>query len=213
MTGDPGDMARRARALLPQGWFADDTPVLDGLLTGIGAAWCSVYELIQFVIAQARLRTAASAFLDMISVDYFGGALPRFGDEGDAAFRVRIENELLRPRATRAAVTLSIQQLTGRAPTIFEPALTSDTGGYARGGVGYGVAGGWGNLALPFQFFVTAYRPHGSGIALLAGYGSGGTPVYGDLSMEPPQISDADIINAVPPLLPVATIAWMRISN
>jgi hypothetical protein len=213
MTGDPADMARRMRALLPQGWFGDVAPVLSGLLTGMGTAWSCIYALIQFVAGQARLRTATGSFLDLTSIDYFGGALPRFGDEEDSAFRLRIEHELLRPRGTRAALILAIKQLTGRAPTIFEPALTSDTGGYAIGGVGYGVAGGWGNLALPFQFFVTAYRPHGSGIALLAGYGSGGIPVYADLSMEPPQIRDADIIDTVPRLLPVATIAWMWISN
>jgi hypothetical protein len=206
-------MARRVRALLPQGWFADDAPVLAGLLTGIGAAWSYVYALIQFVISQARIRSATSSFLDLISVDYFGSVLPRFGGEDDTLYRARIGNELLRPRGTRAALSVALRQLTGRSPTIFEPALTSDTGGYGLGGVGYGVAGGWGNLALPFQFFVTAYRPRGSGIALLAGYGSGGIPVYGDLSMEPAQILDADIIDAVPRLTPVATIAWMRISN
>jgi len=213
MIGDPANMANRIRALLPNGWFADDAVVLNGLLQGVGAAWTCIYGLVQFVILQARISTASGTFLDMISVDFFGTFLPRLGLEQDDAFLVRIKNELLRPRGTRTALATALEQLTGRAPIIFEPALTSDTGGYSLGGIGYTVAGGWGNLALPFQMFVTAYRPHGSGIAYFAGYGTGGIPVYGNLSMEPPQILDSDILSLIRKVLPAATIAWTRISN
>ena len=79
------------------------------------------------------------------------------------------------------------------------------------GGVGYGVAGGWGCLRLPFQFFITAYRPQGGGISQLAGYGTGGVPTYGSLDMVQSQVSDAAIFSSIPPLLPAATIAWARI--
>jgi hypothetical protein len=149
----------------------------------------------------------------MISVDFFGNSLLRLPLEQDSAFEIRIKNDLLRPRATRSAVSIALQQFTGRAPLIFEPALTSDTGGYTLGGLGYGVAGGWGNLSLPFQAFITAFRPQGSGIAQLAGYGTGGIPAYGNPDMEPTPIPDASIFAAIPPLLPAATIAWVRISN
>lgn len=213
MLGDTTDMARRVRALVPQGWFNDQTPVLDGLLQSVGTAWSLSYGLINFVVQQARISTASGIFLDLISSDFFGTDLPRFNNEQDKTFVLRIKQELLRPRGTRAAVILALQQLTGRAPAIFEPALTSDTGGYTLGGVGYCVSGGWGNLALPFQSFITAYRAEGSGIAQIAGYATGGVLAYGDLSMEPLQISDADIIAAIPPLLPAATTAWVRISN
>jgi hypothetical protein len=206
-------MAGRLRALLPSGWFADEAPVLTGLLQGMGAAWACIYGLIQFVIQQARISTATGVFLDLISSDFFGNLLPRLGLEQDSAFLQRIKDELFRPRATRPALILALQELTGRTPIIFEPRLSSDTGGYTLGGVGYNVGGGWGNMSLPFQVFVTAYRPHGSGIALIAGYGTGGVPVYGDLTMEPPQILDAEIFSAIPPLLPAATVAWTRLSN
>jgi hypothetical protein len=206
-------MAARTRAILPAGWFADDAPVLGGLLQGIGTGWACIYSLMQFVILQTRIGTATGIFLDMSSTDFFGDKLPRAALEQDNYFRARIQNELLRPRATRSAVVLGLTELTGRAPLIFEPGLTSDTGGYTTGGVGYNVGGGWGNLALPFQVFVTAYRPQASGIPLLAGYGTGGVPVYGALSMEPPQMSDADIFSAIPPLMPAATIAWTRLSD
>jgi hypothetical protein len=213
MVGDVSDMAGRLRSLLPEGWFADDAVVLGGLLDGLGTAWACIYTLIQFVIQQSRISTASGIFLDMISVDFFGDLLPRLPLEQDSAFILRIKDNLLRPRGTRSAVSAALQQLTGRAPVIFEPALTSDTGGYSLGGVGYGAAGGWGNLSLPFQMFITAYRPQGSGIAQLAGYGTGGIPVYGDPDMEPTPIPDASIVSAILPLLPAATVAWIRISN
>jgi hypothetical protein len=213
MIGDISDMAARLRSLVPEGWFADDAVVLGGLLDGLGAAWACIYALIQFVVQQARISTASGIFLDMISVDFFGNSLPRLPLEQDSAYVRRIKNELLRPRGTRSAVSTALQQLTGRAPVIFEPALTSDTGGYTLGGVGYGVAGGWGNLSLPFQMFITAYRPQGSGIAQLAGYGTGGIPVYGDPDMEATPIADASIVSGIPRLLPAATVAWVRLSN
>jgi hypothetical protein len=213
MVGDSADMGARIRAILPASWFGDDAPVLSALLQGVGSCWSCIYGLIQFVVTQARISTAQGEFLDLISADFFGSQLPRLGLEQDSAYLVRIKNELLRPRATRASLALALTQLTGRAPVIFEPSLASDTGGYCLGGVGYTVAGGWGNLELPFQAFVTAYRPMESGIALLAGYGSGGVPVYGNPSMQPVQILDVNIYAEIASVLPAGTVAWTRISD
>jgi hypothetical protein len=61
--------------------------------------------------------------------------------------------------------------------------------------------------------FVTAFRPAGGGIALLAGYGTGGIAGYGDLSMVTTVVSDADIQQAVTQILPAASIAWMNIAG
>ena len=223
MIGDTNDMAGRLRAILPAGWFgeADDTPVLTSLLLGIGTAFSSFWSLLQSVITQTRIITASGGFLDMISADFFGAGLVRLPDEQDDAFRTRILEGILRPRGTRAALTLGMLQLTGNNPVIFEPANTSDTGGYSIGGIGYGAGaaggggggGGWGSLALPFQFFITVFRPSGGGIAELAGYGSGGIPVYGSLSMETVGLPDSVIVASIPPLLPTATTAWMRLSG
>jgi hypothetical protein len=213
MIGDAGDMARRLLAMLPAGWFGDTAPVLASLLQGLGTSFAGFWTLLQSVTAQSRIRTATGTFLDLISADFFGAGLVRFADEQDDAFRARIMDGLLRPRATRAALTLALQELTGRPPVIFEPGRTSDTGGYTIGGVGYGAGGGWGCLGLPYQVFVTAFRPSGGGIAEFAGYGTGGVPVYGSLTMENDPVSDAVIQTAIPGLLPAATTAWMRISN
>ncbi len=215
MLGDADDMAGRLRAILPAGWFGEaaSTPVLGSLLLSVGNAFASFWSLLQSVILQVRISTASGSFLDMISTDFYGSSMVRLLDEQDGAFRVRLVNGLLRPRGTREALSLALLQLTGKSPVIFEPARTSDTGGYSIGGIGYGQGGGWGNLSLPFQFFITIYRPSGGGIAELAGYGTGGIPVYGSLTMEPASLPDSAIVASVPPLLPVATIAWMRLAD
>jgi hypothetical protein len=83
----------------------------------------------------------------------------------------------------------------------------------------YGLAGGWGSLSLPFQFFVTAYRPAGIGIGTVSGWGYGsagygqGPLEYASLGMMQSQVKDTDICTAITDVLPVGVIAWTRISN
>ena len=180
--GDQNDIAGRIRSALPARWFpltapgaASATPVLDGVLAGLGSVWSWLYGMIAYAGLQARLATATDVWLDLIALDFFGLRVQRLNPESDAQFSARIKAEILRPRATRAAVAQAITDLTGRAPVIFEPARPADTGGYTIGGVGYGAGGGYGDLQLPFQAFITAYRPHGGGVANVAGY-SGLTP-------------------------------------
>lgn len=213
MTGDVSDMLSRLRTVLPSRWFGDSTPVLDSVLTGLATGWASLYGLLQTVITEARISTATGSFLDMISVDFFAAWLPRRATELDTPFRLRIQQELFRERGTRAGLQTMLTELTGRTPIIFEPARSSDTGGYSVGGLGYGIAGGWGSVLLPFQLFVTAYRPHGAGIAAVGGYNTGGWPDYASLSMVQAPVTDADIYAAVASVMPVATICWTAISN
>ena len=91
--------------------------------------------------------------------------------------------------------------------------------GRAGGGLGYGSAGGWGSLNLPFQCFITAYRPIGQGISSVSGWNahSGGYRVgaieYASLDMVQGQVTDSDIYAAVANVLPVATTGWTRISS
>ena len=218
MTGDLQDMLARLKATLPARWFPDSTPILDGLLTGLAQTWAYLYAKLAFVRLQTRLATATDGFLDAISRDYLGAMLPRRLSEPDAAYRVRIRKELLRDRNTRNAVVSVLTDLTGRVPVVFEPSRPADTGAYGTA-AGYGAAGGWGSLALPFQCFVTAYRAQGSGIATVAGYGGpsggygSGAIEYASLSMVQGQIADADIDAAVARVMPVSAIAWTRISN
>jgi hypothetical protein len=216
-TGDQNDMAARIKAVLPP-WFGAPSPILDALLAGIGAIWAFVYSLLAYVTLQTRIATATGIFLDMISLDFFGDDLPRNPGETDTAFRARIDQNILSPRATRAALSQAVLDLTGLAPVIFEPTRPADTGSYNQGGAGYGVAGGWGDLDLPFQCFVTAYRPRENGIANVAGWNGGGGygvgPIeYADLTLASLGISDADIDAAIAAVMPAASIAWTRISN
>ena len=111
-TGDITDVLARLRAVLPQRWFPDTTPVLDAVLTGTAAAWSGLYALLQIVAAQARIATASDQFLDAVSADFFGAALPRRRTEGDDAFRSRIDRELLREKGTRAAISSVLTDLT-----------------------------------------------------------------------------------------------------
>ena len=158
------------------------TPVLDAVLAGPAWVMAQSYSLLQYVKLQTRISTATDRFLDFISRDFFGTRLGRRVAENDTSFRARIKKEILRPRATRAALTLALVDLTAKAPAIFEPTNPYDAGGYGRSGMtvgtglGYGLAGGYGSLQLPFQVFVGAYRPStNGGIASVAGYY---TPTY-----------------------------------
>lgn len=213
MVGDIQDMTARLRLVLPSRWFSDTAPLRDAFLGALGTAWSAIYDLIVTVRAQTRLSTASGSFLDQAAADFFGSALLRRAAESDTSFFGRVEQELLRPRATRSALDLVLTELTGRSPVLFEPARPEDTGGYSTYGLGYCVAGAWGSLELPFQVFVTAYRPRGGGIAAFAGYGTAGTPAYGNLDIVSSEVSDSDIISATTGGLPVGTIAWLRISD
>jgi len=224
MTGDQKDMVQRLKAVLPSRWFSDVSPILDGLLSGLSSGWAWLYGLVLFAQAQTRIGTASGIWLDMIAEDYFGARLRRRSGQTDDGFRHRIQVELLRERGTRAAITSVLQDLTGRTPVIFEPARTTDTGGYgnqagAGGNLGYGTAGAWGSLAMPFQVFVTAYRPQSAGISSVTGWGSGaggygrGALEYRSLDMIAGQVTDADIFAAVSDVLPVTATAWTQIGN
>ena len=209
--------------VLPSRWFAETSPNLRALLRCIATPWVWLYDSIQYVIAQTRLRSATGYWLDLIAKDYFGSHLNRQANEGDVTYRARIQSQLLRDAGTRTAVSTGITALTGTPPRIFEPANCMDTGGWASSaslqasGLAYGVTGGWGNLHLPFQFFVTATRPPSPGVAWLAGYGTSnggyrqGTIGYVDLSILLGQVTDQDIQTNLCRLLPVNATAWLRI--
>ncbi|HET9019597.1 MAG TPA: hypothetical protein VFN46_08425 [Acetobacteraceae bacterium] len=218
MTTNIADMQGRLASLLPLRWFADDAPVLSSLLAGLADGWAWLSDMLAYAKLQTRIATATDTFLDLVSQDCFAAALPRRTGESDAAFRGRIQQELLRERATRPALVAVLTDLTGRVPVVFEPARPADTGAYGTA-LGYGVAGGWGSLALPSQSFVTAFRPLGAGVPVVGGWGSGaggwgvGAIEYASRPMVEAQVSDADITAAVARSVPVATIAWLRISD
>lgn len=217
--GSAADMMARLKLVLPSRWFADRTPVLDLVLGGLAALWATLYALIGFAASQTRITTASGAFLDMAAQDYGGPSLARRVGETDAAFSARIRAGLLAPRATRAALIAAVTAETGRAPEVFEPFNAFDTGGYNTNTLGYNTIGGYGNLDLPYQCFLTVYRPVIAATGNDGGYnvGPGGYGVaplaWSDLADDPGLITDDDIYAAIVAVLPVNAVAWTRLTD
>lgn len=218
-TGDASDMLARLKAVLPR-WFPSSSSILDGILSGMAAIAASVFGQIQYAALQTRVQTATDGWLDMIAADFFGASLLRRSNELDASMRSRILLNLLRERATRAALSRALLDLTGRAPIIYEPTRPADTGGYGLGGAGYGVAGCYGSLAVPFNCFVVAFRPASSGIPYVAGYGmpAGGysqpsRAEYASLDSAQTAASDAAIYAAVEAVRPAGVTVWTAITS
>src|SRR5580698_6710536 len=121
MTGDQADFVARLRQLLPNGWFADDAPVLNAVLNGAAYCLALIYSLNAYAKLQTRLATVTDGFLDLAAFDYFGTSLMRRLMESDASLRVRVFQDLLRQKATRAGIIKLLTDLTGQTPVVFEP--------------------------------------------------------------------------------------------
>lgn len=187
MTGDQNDMWQRLRLTLPTRWFADSAPVLDGLLTGLGAAWSSLYGLLQFAILQSRMATATQDFLDMAACDFFGATIVRRTGETDDVFRARLRRAMQRLRATRSSLADAASEA-GFTVSIFEPARPADTGAYnVPVGLAWNTSGGWGSLEMPLECLVTASRSAAA-------------------------IDDA-LLPAIAQSLPAGGVAWVRIKS
>lgn len=219
-TGDQQDMVTRLKAVLPFGWFQGDTPLLDALLNGFAYGLNLIFSMAIYTKLQTRISTATDGFLDLVAYDYFGLFLLRGAKEGDPTFRARIFLNLLREKATRRGIIKVITDLTGNAPVVFEPWLPSDTGAYNEGNLAYNTAGGYGSLALPYQGFITVYRPLGQGIPYVGGYGSfvGAYTTPSQLEWANPSliaggVTDADIYAAIADAKVEGTIAWVNITN
>lgn len=218
-TGDQNDIVSRLQQLMPNGWFTNGLAAIrDALLAGFANSFAFIYSMLAYIRLQTRIATATDGFLDLIAADFFGTGLPRQPNQTDASYRARILSEIFLERGTRNAVIRILTQLTGRAPIVFEPQRPADTGAYNTGVLGYGVAGGYGSLAYPYQSFVTAFRPIGIGIPNVAGYNSpqgayntGSQAEYASLSNL--GVQDSDIYAAIDSVHVFGTIIWARISS
>lgn len=217
--GTQSDMLSRLQQMLPKGWFAvGASPIKDALLTGVANAFAFIYSLFAYVQLQTRVASATDGFLDLIAQDFFGNELPRLPGQLDGSYRARIQANLLLERATRQSIIRVVQQLTGRAPRVFEPQRAADTGGYNTSSMGYGVAGRYGSRAYPYQAFVTAFRPLGIGSGAVSGYGDKlggygvGSIAYSSASIRG-GVQDSDIVAAIDSVRQCGTILWVAISS
>ena len=219
-TGDQDDIVERLKQLIPNGWFTvGASSIRDAVLVGIANSLAFIYSILAYLRLQSRITTATDGFLDLIAADYFGNTLYRALGQSDDSFRARIIASILRERGTRNSVVSILTQLTGRAPVILEPQRPLDTGVYGGPGLAYGLVGGYGSTVLPYQSFVTAFRPEGQGIPNVAGYGVStgayGTPSrleYASLSMIH-GVTDNDLYAAVNSVRPTGYTIWMAISS
>ena len=217
--GDQSDFFQRIKSVLPR-WFGSVSPLIDALVQGLANSSSFVYSLYLYAKLQTRIKTATDGWLDMIAADFFGPNLMRNANQTDASYRARIVINLFRERGTRNAITRVLTDLTGRAPSIFEPQRPVDTSGYGISTSGYGAAGGYGSMLIPYQAFVKAFRPASSGIPNVAGYGisTGGYGVpsqadYASINQVTGGIADIDIYAAIDGVKPAGSIIWTQING
>jgi len=219
MAGDAADMKARILRLLPP-WFGEANPLVDALIAAASAILAFVYGLYEYAKAQSRLRTATGIWLDIAAQDFFGTRIVRAPGQGDESFRAIILANLLRPRATRQAISEVVGSLTGFAPQIIEPFRPVDCGAYGVGYSCYGGAGAYGSVALPAQAFIVVDRPRQPGIAMVAGYGNapagygvGSQSEYASLDMLGARVTDEQIYAAIAEAKAAGVTLWTRIRN
>lgn len=216
-TGDQDDFVRRLKSVLPVQWFNDSNPILDAVLNGLASALSWVYQLYAYAVLQTRILTATDGWLDIIANDFFGERIKRQSGQTDDEFLNVIRINLFRERGTRQAIIKVLEDLTGHTPKIIEPARPQDCGGYNMPSIGYGVAGAYGSLSMPYQAFVIAYRPTGAGIPYVGGYTSTvsgySTPSRGKYASytELTGVTDSQIYAAVASVKMEGTTVWVRI--
>lgn len=216
-TGDQPDFIRRLKTLLPARWFNDSNPVLDALVSGMAQGLSWVYSLYLYAALQSRILTANGGWLDLVAYDFFGDRIKRGAGQSDSDFLNLIKVNLFRERGTRKAIIQVLEDLTGATPVIFEPTRPQDTGAYGGPTIGYGVAGGYGSMLMPYQAFVTAYRPVGVGVPYVAGYRS--TPSGYSIASRGEYVpaanlaslTDDQIYAAIASVKMEGTVIWVRI--
>ena len=217
-TGDQNDMQSRLTGLLPSGWFPKGlSPIMQALMVGGANAHAFAYSLLAYVRQQTRIATATDGFLDLIAWDFFGPNIERSTGQSDTSFRAEILANLFKPRSTRQAIIDVLEALTGFEPIIINPRYPPDTGAYGAPNIGYGVAGYYGSMLLPFQVFIIAFLPPGTGIPNVSGYGisTGGYSQaseleYASLSMITDTVTIDDVYTAILSVAPVCAIFWVR---
>lgn len=213
-TGDQADIFARIRSLVPSSWIPAGAPIAEALFQGPAWALSTIYSQIAYAKLQARIKTATDGYLDLISADFFGQSLPRLTNEQDGAFRARILANLFIKGPTRGSMSAVIEAITGRKPDIFEPSNPTDSLGLDGAFFWDTGAGKWGD-PLPYQSFVTAYRPSGENTSLaeLDSWRMSWDSFGAWSDIQSAQITDAAIFAAVESTRALGTTVWLRIAD
>lgn len=217
-TGDTADIKARLRALIPADWFPDSAPVVDAVLTGLATVYNATYALILYARAQMRVQTATGGFLDLAAYDFFGFRVKRKPSQTDESFRLTINREVLRARATRPGILQALQNLTGNRARMLEAANPCDTGGWGTWFFALDDHGYWGDNSLPYQLFLDVVQPVGAGIPNISGldnpqsgYGAG-TFFLVDLAMVVGVVTTQDIYDTIEATRAAGVTAWVNIA-
>jgi hypothetical protein len=216
--GDNADMAARIRRLLPP-WFGESNPLVDALVAAAAVVLAFAYSLFAYAKAQTRIRTASGIWLDIVAQDFFGTRIVRAAGQNDDSFRSIILANLLRPQATRQAISDVIEALTGFAPRSSSRSAQWTAAPMASAMAAMGALGPM-DRSLPAQAFLVADRPRQPGIATVAGYGAssagygvGSQAEYASLDMLGARVTDGQIYDAIAQSKAVGVTIWTRIRN
>lgn len=170
---DAAQWAEHLLSLWPQDWSSDASRHEGGavyaLFKSIGLNLELTDDNIQFVFKACRIATATDVALDAVAADYFGEVagypadVIRAPGEPDSSFRNRIYAALLLPSATRHAMSLLLERLTGSPPKLVEPWRISDTSAWDC--ISYwdvdseANPGRWGDPGLTYQGFIDSPLP------------------------------------------------------
>jgi hypothetical protein len=217
MIGDQQDVLRRQRATLGSGWFPDQSPVLDAVLSGFSLVGSQAHSLLMYVRQQGRIKTASDGFLDLIAFDFFGLRVKRRNGQGDDQLRATIIAEIFRDRVTRTGIQKAVGDLTGFDVRMFEPFNARDTGGFNTPYLGWNCLGRWGSLMLPRQIFIATLNPRGAGIPNVGGFndGHGGWDkapgMWGSPTLIKGAVTQADVYDVINATRAMGVTPWVSI--
>lgn len=159
--------AARIADLYPRGWASDDAKQSGNffaLLLAFGNQLQAIQGELAYALNAQRIQTETSPELDIASVDFFGGILPRPSGMNDADYAALIIGSLFQAVATRPALQQALTRLTGVPPRMLEPWSPGDTGAWDAP-VSFWNADSvvtparWGNGGIRYQGFIETVPP------------------------------------------------------
>jgi hypothetical protein len=196
--------------------------VLNSSLQGTAWALSTTAAQLAYAALQTRIKTATGEWLDIISNDFYGSGLSRYPNESDTQFRARILSRLFMLGPSRADMSTLLTLITGRVPLIIEPWRVQDCGAWDAPSFGWDTvtASGCGHWAeqLPYQCFIEAYTPVGTGIPYVAGWDqpeagwdTASQGEWTDAGMVAESVTEETILGAIESCRMAGTRIWTRI--